>query len=107
MTARIVDNRREVLAEVLKRELAKANEIMIATAYFNIRGWGAIKETLVGKPLKLLLGKEPTESMRWEDEILKELEENEDNPEYFKLLQEAISHFESPEVEVRILEMPF
>jgi len=107
LTARIVDNRREVLAEVLKRELAKANEIMIATAYFNIRGWGAIKETLVGKPLKLLLGKEPTESMRWEDEILKELEENEDNPEYFKLLQEAISHFESPEVEVRILEMPF
>ncbi|TDA33668.1 MAG: hypothetical protein DSO02_03790 [Hadesarchaea archaeon] len=107
MTAKIVDNRKEVLAEVLKRELAKANEIMIATAYFNIRGWGAIKEALVGKPLKLLLGKEPTESLKWEDEILKELEENEDDPEYFKLLQEVVSYFGSPEVEVRILEMPF
>jgi superfamily II DNA or RNA helicase len=105
--ARIIDNKGETLASILNQEFRDAEKISVATAYFNIRGWGAIKEGLQGKPLRLLLGREPTESIKWEDEVLKELEESEDNPDYFSLLLEAVDFFSSPDVEVRLLEGPF
>ena len=105
--ARIIDNRGETLARILNREFQDVAQISVATAYFNIKGWGAIKEGLKGKPLRLLLGREPTERIGWKDEVLKELEENEDDPEYFGLLLDVVEFFESPEVEVRIIEGPF
>jgi len=104
--ARIIDNKKETLASVLNKEFQDAERVSVATAYFNIRGWGAIKEGLGGKPLRLLLGREPTESIKWEDEVLRELE-SEDNPEYFNLLLEAVDFFSSPDVEVRLMERPF
>jgi hypothetical protein len=82
--ARIIDNSREKLAEVLNRELAEVAKVAIATAYFNITGFGDIEEGLSGKPLRLLLGRLPEERVRWDEEILKELEEYEDDPQYFK-----------------------
>jgi len=105
--AKIIDNRGETLAEILNREFQDVAQVSVATAYFNIKGWGAIKEGLKGKPLRLLLGREPTERIGWKDEVLKELEENEDDPEYFGLLLDVVEFFESPEVEVRIIEGPF
>ena len=44
-------------------------------------------------PLRLLLGAEPTNSVKWEEEVLKELEDQEDDPDYFLLLQQCIDYF--------------
>ncbi len=104
---KIIDNTKETLKDVLNRELEEVSEIAIATAYFNISGFGDIEEGLDDKPLRLLLGRPPEESIKWEDEILRELEEYEDDPQYFRLLQRAISFFESPSREVRIVEGRF
>jgi hypothetical protein len=71
--ARIIDNSREKLAEVLNRELAEVAEVAIATAYFNVMGFGDVENGLDGKPLRLLLGRPPEETIKWEDEILHEL----------------------------------
>lgn len=105
--ARIIDNSREKLAEVLNRELAEVAEVAIATAYFNIMGFGDIEEGLSGKPLRLLLGRPPEERVRWDEEIMKELEEYEDDPQYFRLLQRVVAYFEDPAREVRIVEGKF
>ncbi len=104
---RIIDNKREKLANVLNKEFSKLNEIAIASAYFNIRGYGSISKGLEGKPLKLLLGREPTETIKWEDEVLRELEEFEDDSEYFKLLQATIDFFKDDKRYVRIIEGRF
>ncbi|MCS7127160.1 MAG: helicase-related protein [Thaumarchaeota archaeon] len=104
---KIIDNKREKLADVLNREFADLHEIAIASAYFNIRGYGAIAEGLGDKPMMLLLGREPTEAIKWEDEILRELEEYEDDPKYFKLLQQAIQYFRDEKRQVRIIEGRF
>jgi len=100
---RIVDNRKESLASVLNREFSFVDEVAIASAYFNVRGFGAIAEGLGDKPVKLLLGREPTESIKWEDEVLRELEECEDDPMYYKLLQQAIEFFKDGRREVRTI----
>ena len=105
--ARIIDNSREKLAEVLNRELAEVAEVAIATAYFNIMGFGDIEEGLSGKSLRLLLGRPPEERVRWDEEVLKELEEYEDDPQYFRLLQRAVAYFEDPARQVRIVEGRF
>jgi superfamily II DNA or RNA helicase/HKD family nuclease len=105
--ARIIDNSREKLAEVLNRELAEVAEVAIATAYFNVMGFGDVENGLDGKPLRLLLGRPPEETIKWEDEILHELEEYEDDPQYFRLLQRAIAYFEDPSRQVRIVEGRF
>lgn len=104
---KIIDNSKEKLGLALCKEFAEAREIAIASAYFNIRGYGALKEGLTGKPLMFLLGREPTESIQWEEEVLKELEEKEDDRNYFKLLQETIKFFETPETQIRIVTGPF
>ncbi len=104
---RIIDNSKEKLYKILKQEFNENNEIAIASAYFNVRGFGLLKDALGNKPLYFLLGREPTESIKWEDEILRELEEREDDAEYFKLLQDAIKYFEEPDKQVRILTGPF
>jgi hypothetical protein len=105
--ARIIDNSREKLAEVLNRELAEVAEVAIATAYFNVMGFGDVENGLDGKPLRLLLGRPPEETIKWEDEILHELEEYEDDPQYFRLLQRAIAFFEDPSRQVRIVDGRF
>ena len=104
---KIIDNMKETLKDVLNRELEEVSEIAIATAYFNISGFGDIEEGLDDKPLRLLLGRPPEESIKWEDEILRELEEYEDDPQYFRLLQRAIKYFEDPSRQVRIVEGRF
>ncbi|MCS7138011.1 MAG: hypothetical protein NZ941_06555, partial [Candidatus Caldarchaeum sp.] len=65
---KIVDNKEARLADVLNQEFADLDEIAIASAYFNIKGYGAIAEGLADKPMKLLLGREPTETIKWEDQ---------------------------------------
>ncbi|MEM2932559.1 MAG: helicase-related protein [Nitrososphaerota archaeon] len=104
---KIVDNRKERLADVLNRELSDLDEIAIASAYFNIRGYGAIADGLGDKPMMLLLGREPTESIKWEDEILREIEEYEDDSEYFRLLQKTIQYFKDGKRQVRTVEGRF
>lgn len=104
---RIIDNKRESLSNLLNREFPGADEIAIASAYFNVRGYGAIAEGLGDKPMRLLLGREPTESVKWEDEILRELEECEDEPAYFKLLRKAIEYFNSDKRMIRTVEGRF
>jgi superfamily II DNA or RNA helicase len=104
---KIIDNSREKLAEALCKEFSDFCEIAIASAYFNIRGYGALKQGLAEKPLMFLLGREPSESIQWEEEVLKELEEKEDDRNYFKLLQETIRFFEGPETQIRTVKGPF
>jgi superfamily II DNA or RNA helicase len=129
MVTNIVDNNRKglTLASLLNKEFKACDSIAIATAYFNIRGFGAIKEGLLNnniealsnitesnikdKPLRLLLGREPSEEIKFEDKIIKELEkeqeENEDNDSYYNLLQECVEYFESDKREVRIMQGQF
>jgi len=129
MVTNIVDNNRKglTLASLLNKEFKVCDSIAIATAYFNIRGFGAIKEGLLNnniealsnitesnikdKPLRLLLGREPSEEIKFEDKIIKELEkeqeENEDNDSYYNLLQECVEYFESDKREVRIMQGQF
>jgi superfamily II DNA or RNA helicase len=105
--AKIIDNKKETLANVLNREFSEVDEIAIASAYFNIRGYGAIAPGLADKPMRLLLGREPTETIKWEDEILRELEEYEDDSDYFKLLQQTIQYFKDEKRLIRIMEGKF
>ena len=146
MLTNIIDNdRKGDLASLLKEEFKGCNRLAIATAYFNIRGFGAIKEGLLlnkskdvynanvngnteeasnltrfisntnnedaNKELRLLLGREPSEEIKWEDKILRELEkeqeENEDNDNYYNLLQECIEYFKNDKREVRMMEGQF
>ncbi len=138
MLTNIVDNNRngKTLASLLNKEFKRCKRIAIATAYFNIRGFGAIKEGLLldesknnntskieenpnltrfipsdDKHMRLLLGREPSEEIKFEDKIIKELEkeqeENEDNDSYYNSLQECIEYFESDKREVRIMQGQF
>lgn len=100
---KIIDNSKETLASALCEEFSDLHEIAIASAYFNIRGYGVLKDALAGKPLLFLLGREPTESIKWEEEVLRELEEKEDDRDYFKLLQDAIKYFEDPQRQIRTI----
>ncbi len=104
---KIIDNSTEKLASVLCEEFDDKQEFAIASAYFNIQGFGQLKTGLADKPLSFLLGREPTESIKWEEEILRELEKEEDNLDYFDLLQEAISFFEDSKREIRLPNGPF
>ena len=104
---RIVDNSKEKLSATLNNAFEDANDIAIATAYFKVNGYGELKEALRNKPLKFLLGRAQTESVKWEDEIIRELEENEDERRYFELLQDAVEFFEGEKVSVRALKGPF
>jgi len=104
---KIIDNSREKLSSALREELSDLSEIAIASAYFNVKGYGAIKQGLADKPLRFLLGREPNETLKWEDEVLRELEQEEDDTGYFELLQEAIRYFENPLREIRVLTGPF
>ena len=100
---KIVDNSKEKMADVLNEELSEISEVAIASAYFNVHGFGSINKGLADKPLLFLLGREPTESIKWEEEVLRELEEKEDDMSYFLLLQDAIRYFEDPKREIKVL----
>ncbi|MCS6784889.1 MAG: helicase-related protein [Candidatus Caldarchaeum sp.] len=104
---KIVDNKEARLADVLNQEFADLDEIAIASAYFNIRGYGAIAEGLADKPMKLLLGREPTETIKWEDQLLQEIEQYEDNSEYYQLLQKTIQYFQDEKRQIRTIEGKF
>lgn len=104
---KIVDNSKETLASALCEEFNGLREIAIASAYFNIRGYGVLRKALKDKPLLFLLGREPTESIKWEEEVLRELEEKEDDRDYFKLLQDAIKYFEDPQRQIRTVKGRF
>lgn len=99
--SRIVDNDGKKMYEVLNEELLNSNEIAIASAYFNIGGYGLIKESIKDKPLKFLVGRPQDESISFEEQIVKELEENEDNPKYYELMIEAVNYFADEKREVR------
>jgi superfamily II DNA or RNA helicase len=104
---KVIDNSVEKLASALCSEFNTEGEIAIASAYFNVHGYGALKNGLADKPLLFLLGREPTESIKWEEEVLEELEEKEDDMNYFTLLQDAIKFFEDPSRQIRIPNGPF
>lgn len=116
----IIENSKKKLADVLNKEVRNVNEIAIASAYFNIEGYRSIQTGLKNKPLKLLLGREPSESIRFEEDLINNLEKqnekfkkeeeenlsnevrmNEDDNSYFSILREADNFFKSQNVEVR------
>ncbi len=118
--SRIIDNSNKSLASILKDEMKHSDELAIASAYFNLEGYRSIREGLKNKPLKLLLGREPSESIKFEEEVIKNLEsfdeafkseqgdvlsnevmKNEDEESYFFSLQDADEYFKRPEVEIR------
>ena len=104
---RIIDNEKEKLDETLNRELKDAKELAFASAYFNVSGFGLLKDAISGKPMKFLLGRPPNESVAFEDEIVRELEEQEDDPRYYNLMNEAVKYFSDPAREIRKIDGPF
>ncbi len=99
--SRIIDNENEKLSRVLLKEFARSDEIAIASAYFNVGGYGLIKDAIRNKPLKFLIGRPQDESISFEEQIIQELEENEDNPEYYNLMIDAINFFSDSRRQVR------
>ena len=58
----VIDNDRHKLADVLNEVLTSHNELVmdVATAFFNIRGYGLLRDGLKGLgSVRLLLGAEP------------------------------------------------
>jgi superfamily II DNA or RNA helicase len=110
---KIIDNRTLTMANELTKEIRNVNEIAIASAYFNVRGFSLIKDALMEKKLKFLLGKEPQTNVAYRDEILQELEneaiENEDDLKFFSELNNAVKYFnkDNDEVQVRIVKEGF
>ncbi|MCL5989675.1 MAG: SNF2-related protein [Candidatus Thermoplasmatota archaeon] len=117
---KIIDNSKKSLASTLRDEMRHVDELAIASAYFNLEGYRNIREALKDKPLKLLLGREPSESLKFEEEVIKNLEsfdekfkseqgdvlsnevmKNEDDESYFSSLHDADKYFKRPEVEIR------
>lgn len=116
---KIIDNSKKKLSEILLDEMKHVDDLAIASAYFNLNGYKNLMKGLKGKPLKLLLGREPTESVKFEEDIIKRLEnydddfseektlfedeitKNEDDDTYFSLLQDADAFFKRPEIQVR------
>ena len=105
--SKIIDNEKEKLSDVLNLELKDAEELAFASAYFNIKGFGLIKDTIKDKPLKFLLGRPQDESVTFEEEIVRELEEQEDNPEYYTLMSDAVTYFSDDKREIRKKNGPF
>ena len=117
---KIIDNGKEALSSVLNKEMSQINEVAIASAYFNMAGYKALSAGLSDKPLKLLLGREPSESVKFEEEVISRLEEfdvefgteekeilgneimqNEDDENYFSRLNDAVKYFSKTNVEIR------
>lgn len=71
---KIIDNVKEKTSSVLSNEISHVSEVAIASAYFNLSGYNIIRESLNNKPLRLLLGRQPSESVKFEEEVIKRLE---------------------------------
>jgi len=67
----IIDNEGKKLSDALVREFKDASEVAIASAFFDVRGFGALEEGLRGKPLRFLIGHEPKEESKWKEEALR------------------------------------
>ncbi|MFQ1020509.1 helicase-related protein [Tardisphaera saccharovorans] len=104
---KIIDNKGTRLGSVLNEEMSRVEEVAIASAYFDVSGFGAIRKGLADKPLLFLLGREPTETVRWEDQLIEDLERGEDDAEYFKLLKDAVNFFEDERRQIRMIEGKF
>lgn len=108
---KIIDNRTFTMVDELIKEISNVNEIAIASAYFNVRGFSLIKDALMEKKFKLLLGKEPQTNVAYRDEILQELEneaiENEDDLKFFSELNNAVNYFSRDDVQVKIVKDGF
>ncbi len=65
----VIDNRQHTLAEVLNQVLASHEKLAmdVATAYFNIRGYALVRDTIKGsRGVRMLLGAEPrTRARTW------------------------------------------
>lgn len=99
--SRIIDNEKEKLFEILNKELPSSTELAFASAYFNIGGFGLIRDAIRNKPLKFLVGRPQDESISFEEQIVRELEENEDNPEYYNMMLDAVEFFSDEHREVK------
>mgnify|MGYP001626387714 FL=1 len=108
---RIIDNRTLTMADTLSQEIPLINDVAIASAYFNVRGFSLIKDTLKDKKLRFLLGKEPQSNVAYRDEILSELEnevvENEDDMKFFKEVKDAVEYFSKDYTQVKIVKDGF
>jgi ERCC4-related helicase/HKD family nuclease len=123
---KIIDNSSKKFGSVLRDEIKDAKEVGIASAYFNLEGFRQIKDPLKEKPLKLLLGREPSESIKFEEELLasiesysqdfekeqsdvlsSELMRKEDDETYFSIMKDAADYFNKRDVEVKIVKGRF
>lgn len=123
---KIIDNSVTKFGSALNDEIREAKDVAIASAYFNLEGYRQIKDSLRGKPLKFLLGREPSENIKFEEEMLASLESysanledeqrkflaselmrNENDDSYFSLLKEADEYFKRKDVDVKIVKGRF
>ena len=104
---KIIDNRSVKMSDTLSNEISLVKDIAIASAYFNVRGFSLIKDSLKEKNLRFLLGKEPQSNVAYRDEILSELEnealDNEEDLKFFSEVKDAVEYFEKDNVQVNIV----
>ena len=105
--SRIIDNENEKMYEILNRELPAADELAFASAYFNIRGFGLVRDAIKDKSLKFLVGRPQDESISFEEQIVRELEENEDDLQYYNLMIDAVEYFSDANRSIRKKNGPF
>ncbi len=105
--SKIIDNEKEKMFGILNKELSGVDELAFASAYFNIKGFGLIKDAIKDKPLKFLVGRPQDESISFEEQIVRELEENEDDPQYYNLMTEAVAYFSDVNRSIRKKNGPF
>lgn len=115
----VIDNRRHVLAEVLRDLLSRHGGLSldVATAYFTAGGFGLLKEELRGLgSFRLLLGAEPVrgeqiglrpESVRVKGLIRKDLEDLQFDEATLRLVEDLIAYLRRPWVQVRLYERGF
>jgi len=104
---KIIDNRSVKMSDTLSNEISSVKDIAIASAYFNVRGFSLIKDSLKEKNLRFLLGREPQSNVAYRDEILSELEnealDNEEDLKFFSEVEDAVEYFEKENVQVNIV----
>ena len=110
----VIDNRRHVLADVLRDLLGRHGGLSldVATAYFSVGGFGLLREGLreLGS-FRLLLGAEPLrgeqiglwpESARVKGLIRKDLEDLRFDEAALRLVEDLIGYLRRPGVQVRL-----
>jgi ERCC4-related helicase/HKD family nuclease len=109
----IIDNKNYKLFDVLNNLISENSIVYIATAYFDLEGFGLIKDALKkAQKVKILIGKALSPESAFTPELLEsklqeEIEEKIDEKETKNLIDEFISFLNKDNVEIKIFKDGF